>query len=118
VRSVQDDYWIRKTIDEANGCVLVSDTRFLNEADAIRSAGGKIIKVVRIDAPKSTDQHTSEAEIDLIVPDLLLSTRTGDFTRTEKVAMCLARGEWEQATVIAEKFIVEDLQDGYVHDNR
>ncbi len=51
--------------------VVNSDTRFLNEAAAVRAMGGKIIKIVdpRKDRKDAAAQHQSEMEIDQIIPD-------------------------------------------------
>lgn len=96
VRSVQNDYWIqafRKSVSDKRKAripVIVPDTRFLNEADAIHAEGGQVIKVVRIDAPPATDEHASELEIDKIVPDLLVGSRTGDLSLPKRIAILVA----------------------------
>jgi len=52
---------------------VVTDVRFPNEAEAIRSKGGKVIKVVRSEFLKrATDMHASETSIDEINPDFLV----------------------------------------------
>lgn len=52
----------------------VTDVRFPNEADHIRRAGGKIIKVVRPSLEgMQTDSHASETNIDKIDADFLLT---------------------------------------------
>jgi len=45
---------------------IISDVRFINEADAIKSRGGIIVRVNR---KTRTDIHPSENEIDFIIPD-------------------------------------------------
>jgi hypothetical protein len=99
VRRAQDDYWIQRlladTKDERR--VLVPDTRFINEANALRSAGGRIIKVVRIDAPEKKDGHASETEMAAIEPDLLIGVRTGDLSLPTKIASLIALGKFAAA---------------------
>lgn len=51
---------------------VVTDVRFPNEAQAIRDAGGIILKVVRPALGVSTDEHPSETSVDLIDPDYLI----------------------------------------------
>ena len=52
---------------------VVTDVRFPNEADHIREAGGKIIKVVRPEREGTQgDTHASETNIDNIDPDFLV----------------------------------------------
>ena len=52
---------------------VITDVRFPNEAEHIRAAGGKIIKVVRPSLEgKQGDTHSSETSIDEIEPDHLI----------------------------------------------
>lgn len=63
------DFWIRATLAQiamdAPALAVIEDTRFINEADAIRAAGGHVWYVRRPGERASTaDQtHASEAEI-------------------------------------------------------
>ena len=100
VRRAQDDYWVQRLLGDtaSQRRVLVPDTRFPNEAEALRSVGGRIIKVVRIDAPASTDGHASEKEMASIEPDLLLGVRTGDLSLPRRVAVLIAQGKFDAAT--------------------
>ena len=98
VRRAQDDYWISSLINSVTSRrVLVPDTRFPNEAEAIRKAGGKIIKIIRLDLPASGDSHASETESGLIEPDLLLGTLTNEFSVPMKVAALIAKGKFSAA---------------------
>jgi hypothetical protein len=100
VRRAQQSYWvdiILKKVDVLGGHVLVSDTRFPNEADALRSIGGKVIKVQRLDLPCTGDGHSSETEMEKIVPDLLLGTMTDDFRLQTRVAHYIASGRFDLA---------------------
>lgn len=53
---------------------ILSDIRRLDEADAIRKLGGVIIRTVKTvnDFNEKYRQHSSETEIDQIVPDFIL----------------------------------------------
>ena len=99
VRSIQNDYWIQRLIGDVFGDrrILVPDTRFLNEAEALRKIGGLIIKVVRIDSFNNSDSHASETEMDKIEPDLLLGIRTGDLSLPQRVANLIATGKFRAA---------------------
>jgi hypothetical protein len=58
-----EDCWIKlakKKIDAAPGPVVITDVRFANEAEAIRSWGGKIIKIER-PGVGPCNGHSSEA---------------------------------------------------------
>ena len=99
VRSVQEDFWIQKTCGDLRNKrqVLIPDARYPNEAAALRSLGGLIIKILRIDAPVSSDAHSSETEIDRIEPDLLIGVRTGDLSLAERVAGLVAMNRFADA---------------------
>ena len=63
--------WGSKYVDLDRWCI--TDVRFPNEAEMIRAAGGKVIKVVRPSLEgKQGDTHASETSLDSIEPDLLL----------------------------------------------
>lgn len=74
-RTIHSEVWIRSAFIHAEKAgyekVIITDCRFLNEADAVRTRGGIIIKVER-PGLVSTDTHISELEIDKIIPDILL----------------------------------------------
>jgi hypothetical protein len=98
VRQAQDDYWIQRLLVDVSGLqrVLVPDTRFLNEAKALKAAGGLIIKVFRIDLA-SADGHASETEMAQIEPDLLIGVRTGDLSLPARIANLIALGKFSAA---------------------
>ena len=52
------------------GKVVFSDVRFLNEAAAVRDAGGEVWRTVR--PGYAGGDHRSETELDEIIPDLVL----------------------------------------------
>lgn len=63
-RQIFDDrFWIQQLLpenmDHENELVVITDVRFPNEAEAIRVAGGDIIRVVRLDS-EEPDAHLSE----------------------------------------------------------
>lgn len=49
---------------QVGGRVVLTDCRFPNEADAIRDAGGQIIRVNRPEFPDDGDPHPSETALD------------------------------------------------------
>lgn len=86
-RGIHPDTWIRllrKRIDDFLSWIkinpgdppiifVVSDVRFPNEAEAIRSWGGSIWRVLRPGLPSSgVDPHPSETSIKTIRPDLTI----------------------------------------------
>jgi hypothetical protein len=81
VRRVQDDFWIRRLLVEIerHDYVLVADVRFRNEAAAIRTVSGKIIKIIRLDSgAEAVAEHSSEAEIDNIGAEVVVNAAKGD----------------------------------------
>jgi len=75
-RNAHKDTWIRwlhrnrlaRPLSIGARCV-VTDCRFLNEAQYIWDQGGKIIEIVRPDKQDSGDTHASEVEMKVIEPD-------------------------------------------------
>ena len=97
VRRAQDDFWIQmltQEVQEAQGTpqVLIPDTRFINEAKALKRIGAHTIKIVRTDQPKSADTHSSEVEMATIPVDLTLEVGEGDFDFLKRSAQSLVSG--------------------------
>jgi hypothetical protein len=116
VRKTQDNFWlaiVNKKITEYGGHYLVPDTRFTNEADSIRSVGGKIIKIKRLDLPDADDVHASETEMESINPDLFLGTVTDSFGLQTRVAEAILMGRFD----IAQKYDYRSLQKGITEYN-
>lgn len=92
-----NDYWVNRTfediyqISEENKSydgfvwVCVADTRFRNEAAAVRKAGGLYIDIVRLNAdstrfvaPDRDPNHPSEADLNNTKADLVLTAHNVD----------------------------------------
>lgn len=59
--------------DHADTPIIVTDVRFQNEADYIRSVGGIVIRIRRVAAGAGTHAgHASETELDGIVADIVI----------------------------------------------
>ena len=61
-----DDIWIRTALRKAaevDGPVVITDVRFRNEVEAVRAAGGIVLRVER-PSVISTDTHPSETGLD------------------------------------------------------
>lgn len=78
-RGDRDDYWVHQWLSglSNNGVVLVDDVRFKNEAEAVKSRGGILIRLVRKDMV-NLDTHKSEVEQDGILADYTIETRWGE----------------------------------------
>lgn len=69
VRRVEPGFWLQAGMDKADavinegGAAVITDVRYTNEADAIQSAGGVLVRIVR-PGLESTDTHLSETELD------------------------------------------------------
>lgn len=117
VRKTEDRYWLTcvlKVIKEKGNFVLIPDTRYPNEADALRSIGGRVIRVRRLDLPEGTDGHSSETELTKIDPDLYLGTITDKFELQTKVAALLATGNFAEAKKY--DYRTRDRAEGHVAD--
>jgi hypothetical protein len=74
---VNKDIWLilaKWELDSFGPGMVISDVRFENEADWIRSQGGRIVHISRKDAPKITGSstHQSEAGIEHKYGDFIL----------------------------------------------
>ena len=71
-----DEIWIEKLSQQIGALerTVISDVRYLNEAEYIRKMGGYIIRVERPDAPaiECGADHPSEMEMGSIVPNFSL----------------------------------------------
>lgn len=66
--------------------VVITDCRFDDEAEAVRAAGGKVVRVVRPSLPKPTDAHASESGIsDHLVDREIVNDGTLDDLRVESL---------------------------------
>ena len=96
VRSVEDLYWVTRVTSKIVGPTLIPDTRFPNEEAGIRALNGKIVRINRIDAPVSTDSHSSETLMDSIKADVTLGTVTGKYILQEMAAQSLSVYDWHK----------------------
>lgn len=90
--------------------ILIPDTRFPNEAVALRSIGGLVIKIIRLDIENSEDTHDSETSIDLIIPDLLIGTLSTDNSLPLRVARLLYTNNFSRALSFDYRKIQEAIQ--------
>lgn len=69
----REDFWLKRAemVYQKEGSLIITDIRFQNEADFIRSNGGQIIHIVRDGAEKVLN-HASEAGIDKHKEDVIL----------------------------------------------
>lgn len=66
VREVDPDFWVAAVLEEVGWAdrppVVITDVRFPNEAEAITSLGGVLVRVIRPGLDES-DQHVSETAL-------------------------------------------------------
>lgn len=70
IRQIDEDFWLRTTLDKAKAAPLavITDVRFPNEAEAIFTSGGVLVRIER-PGLDSSDTHVSETALDnFIVP--------------------------------------------------
>lgn len=96
-------YWIKqietevKMLRDNADVVVITDVRFLNEAEYIKSLGGDVIKIIPSSSHtliKGSD-HSSETESNYIVPDWLLPNSGSIRQLAESVAFLLQDMEVE-----------------------
>lgn len=74
-RKDDKDYWVNRWLDSihyGDGDILADDVRFENEAKAVRTLGGIIIRIHRPSLEVGTDFHPTETEMDKIKVDHLI----------------------------------------------
>ena len=95
---IADNIWIAALEKRIHGYedVVITDCRFPNEIDFIRSAGGKIIRVKRGDDPSSEElskMHISETAWNNYVPDLIIHNEGTKDELKENVKNILTQNE-------------------------
>ena len=71
VRALDPDFWLRVVMDAVRnhpGPAVITDVRFPNEAYAVRSAGGRTIRIIRPSLGARVDEHISETALDDFEP--------------------------------------------------
>jgi dephospho-CoA kinase len=74
-RKDDPDYWVKRWYEKIDECdkdiIVVDDVRFPNEAQAVRSLGGRIYRIERdiTSLGQKIDMHASETEMDKIKVD-------------------------------------------------
>ena len=102
-----DDFWVDQlekefdNHDVGDSIVVVTDTRFANEAYRILHRGGQVIRIVGPDAvEKSGDTHASETSLPPSLIDAYVSNqqRDGDFSylaqQLEEIVRDIEEGEF------------------------
>lgn len=85
------DLMFRQVEQSGSQLVVVSDVRFDHEAEAIRSRGGKIWRVIRPDSPYfSGDVHRSEAGISDHLVDTTINNNMDKRTLFTQVGVAIA----------------------------
>ncbi len=108
MRKISPDIWIDKVkpfvvnhMDVID--IVISDVRFKNELDFIKTVGGHMVKVVRIDGPRlatqAVEHHKSEVDLDNVPDDqysAVIQAESGDIEFIEKSIDRLVK-EWINA---------------------
>jgi hypothetical protein len=90
VRELDPDFWVRagaRAIEARTAPVVVTDVRFPNEADWVRSRGGILVRIVRPSTDASED-HPTELALEGYAEDLLI-TNDGTLAELEAHARTL-----------------------------
>jgi hypothetical protein len=113
-RWMSPNLWVNLALRKAEQAqpediVVITDVRFLNEAQAIQNAGGVVWKIQRDAVEDSGDTHASELEQDAIVPDLLLDNNGTLEDLRDGVRTALADLLKGETTEVVETPLVEAL---------
>lgn len=87
-QTLSDTVWVDTALNrarEAENGALITDVRFRNEAEAIKAAGGVIIRIERAEVGLKSD-HPSEVEIPQIEADFVLRNDTNRASFQDEVA--------------------------------
>jgi hypothetical protein len=91
-KNISDDVWINANLEKPHAArLIVPDCRFVNEADAIRSRGGKMIRITRPGVGPIND-HASETSLDNYDFDIYLENDGAP----EKMLKCLEALMYEE----------------------
>lgn len=86
---IRDDFWVvlgkRRLIElsKSRKAVVISDCRFPNEMEAIKSVGGVTVRVVR-EGQVSVDSHPSENSLNDYKTDFVVSAASGNIASLKK----------------------------------
>ncbi len=104
--STRENVWVELTLAVGQYVpekrIVIADVRMLHEESAIRSVGGKIVKVVAPPPSQSEiDQHKSEVEVEKITADLCIAKEslTGRILEDVVIPIASLMG-WEDAILI------------------
>lgn len=90
-----DDFWLDAALpldrDYSNALYVVTDVRFENEADRIRSLGGSIIRIIGPET--NTGSHVSEQTLDCDYT-VINTARDGAFTQLDRNLSLLLESEF------------------------
>lgn len=99
-RAEDPNYWITKLFQKVPSCVnmlLISDVRYQNEAEHIKSLGGYLVNVSRLNedgSPFVADDrpadHPSETELDGYNWDFYIKAKSGQAELIEQQAFAIA----------------------------
>ncbi len=92
-RSIHPEIWSREMIGRAENIlntgqthlVVVTDVRFLSEANAIQRAGGMVVRIKRPEADDVSSTHASETELVSIKEDYVIDNRGRDLYLLENL---------------------------------
>lgn len=79
-----EDFWVNSTLGRAQRhmalghSIVIDDVRYPNEADAIKAAGGYMVRVVRA-GQQITQRHASEGGLDDYPVDYVISNHSTEY---------------------------------------
>lgn len=93
IRTRDPDFWVRATMTRAtrsDSAAVITDVRFANEADAIRTAGGTVILVERPGLPALAGPNGRHASEHIDFPVDLVLVNDGNLAQLEQRIVQLA----------------------------
>ena len=107
------NYWVTRLMEKIDylsfspdlDYILIPDTRFLNELDAVKNRNGVYIKVIRYNLdgseyrdPSRDPEHSSETELENTEPDMCIKAISGELDKFEEAVDYLQEYLKEEST--------------------
>lgn len=97
-RGDDENHWVKKwknSVLKSNFNVVCDDVRFENEFLAVKDLGGTVVRIIRLNQQNTPDSHSSELEMDSLIPDHTITVKDGDIDSLEhELQNILMKEKW------------------------
>lgn len=90
MREIDEDFWIKSLFSSYNDSEnwIVTDMRYENEFEFLKSKGAIMIKVIRPDNNNKQSDHKSNEELDKIFDFVCINNKPEDLIKTANQVLC------------------------------